>query len=263
MDWQTILIAAALVGGTGVLIAVFLEAATKVFHVDADPRIEAIEDVLPGNNCGGCGYPGCSACAKAIVEGETSASACVVGGQPVACEVADIMGTKAAKTIRLVAVVGCSGNCYRTEKLYRYTGLRSCKSLTYMQNGGPKACTHGCAGYGDCVKVCQFDAMTIVNGVAYVDWKKCRGCGQCAEACPKHLIKLVPVINKYQIMCSSHDKGKDVMAVCENGCIACHACERACEQGAITFDNNLPVINQDKCNSCGACARACPKRVIS
>ena len=83
MSITGIIIAAAIVGGTGLFIGVFLGIAGKKFAVEVDEREEAILEVLPGNNCGGCGYAGCSGLAAAIAKGEAPVNQCPVGGEPV------------------------------------------------------------------------------------------------------------------------------------------------------------------------------------
>lgn len=259
---STVLIAACIVGGTGILIAILLGIANKAFAVDTDPREEAILEVLPGNNCGGCGFPGCSGLAHAIAQGKAPCGQCPVGGDEVASQVAAIMGTRVRKTVRKVACVQCIGTCDRTKKEYNYSGLETCKSVAYMQNGGPKSCQYGCMGFGDCVRVCDFDAIHIVNGVAVADWKSCRGCGKCVEACPRHVIDLMPLTIKHQVLCKSHETGKKVKQVCEYGCIGCKACEKVCKFDAIHVIDNLAKIDPTKCTGCKECSAKCPQNII-
>ena len=125
-------------------------------------------------------------------------------------------------------------------------------------------CTgYGCLGYGDCVKVCKFGALSIVDGVAHVDEELCTGCGACAKACPHLLIGMVPVKNHVAVRCSSRDKGAVVRKVCSAGCIGCMMCTKVCPTGAITVSDFLAAIDPEKCTNCGACAEKCPVKVIS
>ena len=262
MSLSGILIATAIVGGTGIFIGFFLGFAGKKFAVEVDEKEEAILAVLPGNNCGGCGYPGCSGLAAAIAKGEAPVNQCPVGGNPVGAKIAEIMGVEAIETERKVAFVRCSGSHGTAKELYEYTGVDSCKMVAAMQNGGPWACKSGCLGYGDCVSACQFGAIQVINGVSVVSKELCQACGKCVAACPKGIIELIPYKNKYRVACSSTDKGKTVMQVCQAGCIGCKLCEKECKFDAIHVINNVAVIDYDKCKNCGACARKCPRGII-
>ncbi len=262
MSMTGIILAAVIVGGTGLFIGIFLGLADKQFAVEVDEKEEQILGVLPGNNCGGCGYPGCSGLAAAISKGEAPVNACPVGGAPVAAKVGAIMGVDAGEQIREVAFVKCAGTCEVTKQTYNYNGLHDCVMINMMQNGGPKACTFGCLGEGSCVQACPFDAIHIVDGVAVVDKDACKACGKCIAVCPRHLIELVPYVQKHLVQCSSRDKGKDVMSVCSVGCIGCKMCEKVCEFDAVKVVDNIAHIDPSKCTNCGKCAEKCPKKVI-
>lgn len=258
-----IILAAVIIGATGCLIGFFLCISAEKLAVEVDERETAIIDVLPGNNCGGCGYAGCSGLAAAIVKGEAPVNQCPVGGAPVAAKVGEIMVVSAEAGTRQVAFVKCSGTCEKAVDNYKYEGVKDCTAMAYVPGGGPKACKHGCMGYGSCVKACPFDAIHVVDGIALVDKEACKACGKCIAACPRHMIELIPYDATYAVSCSSKDKGKDVMAVCQTGCIACHLCEKQCEHDAIHVEDNIAHIDQDKCIGCGACAEKCPKKVIT
>ena len=262
MNIVGIILAAVVVGGTGLFIGFFLGFAGKKFAVEVDEREEAICGVLPGNNCGGCGYAGCSGLAAAIVKGEAEITACPVGGAPVAAQIGEIMGMEAGAQVRQTAFVKCGGTCEKAKTDYQYDGLSDCIMVNMMQNGGPKTCNYGCLGEGTCVKACPFDAIHIVDGVAVVDKDACKACGKCIAVCPKNLIELVPYDQKHLVNCSSQDKGKDVMAACSVGCIGCKMCVRVCEDEAITVVNNIAHIDPAKCTNCGKCAEKCPKKII-
>ena len=226
MNITAILIAAAVIAVAGIIVGIGLGLFGEKFKVEVDEKEVAIREELPGNNCGGCGFAGCDALAKAIAEGKAPANACPVGGAPVGEKIAAILG------------------------------------VSVVPAGGPKACSYGCTGFGSCVKACQFDAIHVVDGVAVVDKEKCVACGKCVATCPKGLIQIVPYSAEHLVQCSSHDKGKDVKAACQAGCIGCTLCTKQCESDAIHMDNNLAFIDYEKCTNCGKCAAKCPAKVI-
>lgn len=258
-----IILAAVMVGGVGLVIGIILGIAGEKLKVEVDPREEGILGVLPGNNCGGCGYAGCSGLAAAIVKGEAEISACPVGGAPVAALIGEIMGVEAGEAVRMVAHVKCIGDCEKASKDYNYYGIQDCSMMPFVSNGGPKSCNYGCLGFGSCVKACPFDAIHVQDGIAVVDKENCKACSKCINACPKDLIELIPYEAKVVVNCSSKDMGKIVMKACKVGCIGCRMCARVCEAEAITVENNIAHIDQTKCTGCGACAEKCPKKIIT
>lgn len=257
-----ILIAMAIVGAVGLFIGLFLGIAGIKFKVDVDEREEKVLEALPGNNCGGCGYAGCSGLAAAIAKGEAPVNACPVGGEPVGEQIAQIMGVKAEKGEKMVAFVACQGTCEKARFDYEYHGIKDCQMLSFVPNGGPKSCDYGCLGYGSCVKACPFDAIHIVNGVAVVDKDACKACGKCVAVCPKHLISLVPYNAGYLVACSSKQKGVVAMKECDAACIGCGICQKNCPASAVKVENFCASIDPDKCEGCGVCAEKCPKNVI-
>lgn len=263
MDVTSVIIATAIVAGSGLIIGLFLGFSGKKFAVEVDELEIAVSEALPGNNCGGCGYAGCDALAKAIATGEASPSACPVGGQPVAAEIAKIMGLEEGEIVRKTAFVMCAGSCEKAKNDYEYFGTQDCKMLEFVPDGGPKACKYGCHGYGDCVRVCEFDAIHIVDGIAIVDEEKCKACGKCVTECPRNIIEMIPYGSTQKVMCSSKSKGKDTKAVCSIGCIACKLCEKACEFDAIKVVDNIAHIDYNKCTKCRKCAEKCPVKVIT
>ena len=262
MNYGAMITAVLLIGILGLLLGLFLGFAAKVFHVETDEREDKIIESLPGNNCGGCGYPGCSGLAAAIVKGEAPVNGCPVGGDTVAKKVAEIMGVEAGEGVHLVAYVKCGGNCEVAEKKYEYHGETDCRMVAMVPGGGDKSCVYGCLGYGSCVKECQFDAIHIVKGIAVVDKDACKACGKCVEICPKKLIELIPYDSAYMVACSSKDKGPDVMKSCKTGCIGCGLCMKNCEAGAVTVSELVAHIDQEKCVKCGVCMEKCPRKTI-
>ena len=257
-----IIIAAAVVGGTGIFIGLLLGIAGEKLKVEVDQIELDVRAALPGNNCGGCGFPGCDGLAKAITEGNAAVGTCPVGGAAVAAKIATIMGEDAVQTVHRIAFVKCAGTCEVTKETYNYTGVEDCAVMPFVPNGGPKTCTYGCMGYGACVKACQFDAIHIINGIAVVDKEACKACGKCVAICPRHLIEIIPYEVPLAVMCASKDKGKDVMVGCSVGCIACGICVKQCEFDAIKVENNIAHIDYEKCTGCGKCADKCPKKII-
>ena len=263
MSITGIVIATVIVGGVGIFIGLFLGAAGEKFAVEVDEKEVAVRECLPGNNCGGCGYAACDGLAAAIARGEAPVNGCPVGGEAVSSKIAAIMGVEAGASERKVAFVACMGDCEKAKQDYDYSGVEDCQAVVYVPNKGPKACSYGCMGFGSCVKACPFDAVHIIDGIAVVDPEACKACGKCVAACPKNLIELVPYDAKQKVVCSSKDKGKDVMAACSVGCIGCHLCEKNCPEHAVTVTDNIAHIDYEKCTGCGTCAEKCPKKVIT
>ncbi|MBR2274531.1 MAG: RnfABCDGE type electron transport complex subunit B [Lachnospiraceae bacterium] len=262
MSVQGIIIATVIVGGIGLLIGIFLSIFGNIFKVEVDERESAIEEALPGNNCGGCGFPGCSGLAAAIVKGEAPVNGCPVGGAAVAEKVGEIMGVSAEASEKMVAFVKCHGTCEATKNNYDYTGVEDCRMIAFSPSGGPKSCEFGCTGFGSCTKVCKFDAIHVVDGIAVVDKEKCTACGQCVAICPKHIIELIPYKAKFAVACSSKDRGPDVMKKCTAGCIGCSLCVKNCPKEAVEVKDFLAHIDQEKCVGCSLCSQKCPRKII-
>ena len=227
------------------LLAAFgLAIAARVFAVPSDPKAEAIEEALPGANCGACALPGCSELAKRIAEGKADVDACPVGGEVVAQAIASIMGMEfAGGADREVALVLCKGNDQVAAKRFFYNGVFDCNSAALVF-GGDKACTYGCLGLGTCAGVCPFGAIEMLpGGLARVDPEKCTGCTKCVSSCPKDIIRMIPAKRNLHILCSSHDKGGAARKHCKVACIGCMKCVKAAPEGAIAMDNFLAVVD--------------------
>jgi len=257
-----IILAILIVTVIGVIGAVILVAASILMYVPVDERVEKITAVLAGANCGACGCAGCADYAKSIVEEGNAVNKCIPGGAACAAKVAAIMGVEAGSTTPMKAVVACSGTCEKTSKRFEFEGVQSCLAVKGLY-GGDGMCKFGCLGYGDCTRACTFDAIHIENGVAKVDRAKCTGCGACAAACPNKIISIVPEHKrKPVVLCQNKDKGAQTRKDCTAGCIGCMKCAKACPKQAITVENNLAVIDQEKCVGCQLCVKECPVGVI-
>ena len=259
---STIIMSIVILAALGILIGILLGVAGKVFAVETDEKVVQVRECLPGNNCGGCGYPGCDGLAEAIAAGEASIDSCPVGGAAVAQKIGKIMGVETEESVKKVAYVRCAGTCEKASSKYNYVGEMSCKDAMMVPGQGEKACSYGCLGLGSCVSACQFDALSIEDGIAKVNPEKCVACGQCVKACPKNLITMIPYDSHYAVQCNSQDKGKEVMSVCKVGCIGCGICVKQCEFGAVTVENNIAFIDGEKCVGCGKCAEKCPRKII-
>lgn len=249
-------------GGLAIFFGVVLAYASKKFAVEVDERVTEVRTALPGANCGGCGFAGCDALADAIVKGEAALNACPVGGAPLAQKIAEIMGQVAEDKEREIARVICNGDCNSAKDKYEFFGIEDCKAAAMMVGGGHKQCAQGCLGLGTCVRVCPFDAIHVVNGVAIVDEEKCTACKKCIVACPKNIIELVPASKEVRVLCKNTEKGKATMDACKVGCIACQKCVKACNFDAIHVENNLAKIDYSKCVNCMMCAEVCPTKTI-
>ena len=264
---NVVLITIAVLAVLGCVAAVILYFVSQKFKVFEDPKIAEVEEVLPGANCGGCGFPGCHGMAEALTKADDiSTLNCPVGGAPVMSKVAEILGKTVAASAPKIAVVRCNGNCEARPKTLNYDGAKSC-AIAATHFGGDTGCSFGCLGLGDCVDACQFDAIRINSetGLPEVDEDKCVACGACAKACPKNVIELRnkgPKSRRIWVSCVNKDKGGVAMKACKSACIGCGKCFKECQFGAITVENNLAYIDFTKCKMCRKCVAACPTHAI-
>lgn len=258
---KAILSAAGMLGILGLIFGILLAFAAKVFFVHEDERKVQVEACLPGANCGGCGYAGCSAYAEAIVSGKSALNKCGAGGSETAERIAQIMGAESQQVERKYARVRCSGTNEFASSKYMYQGLVDCTAANRLLDGY-LSCKYGCIGFGSCAKVCPNDCISIRDGVAVVDQQRCTGCGKCVGECPKHIIDLIPESAKFTVACSSKHKGAKTKKNCSIGCIGCKMCEKNCPYGAISVVDNIASIDFEKCNGCGICAEKCPSKII-
>ncbi len=239
-----------------------LAVASRFLAVKRDERLEALEEVLPGANCGACGSPGCGAFASAVIEGDAVPTGCTVGGAAVAEQIASILGVEVETVGAQVAHVFCQGGLDDRHVQYVYSGPRDCRAMNIL-SGGDRSCDSGCLHQGTCRDVCPFDAISMGdNGIPVVNWDLCTACGICVAACPRDIIHLVPQDQKLVVECSNPGRAKDVRQVCKVGCLACGMCVRACDSKAWSMDNNLPVLDNQACQLAGTCIEKCPTKVI-
>lgn len=262
MELATVLYPVLSIGGLGLVFGLGLGYASIKFKVFEDPKIPLVRDLLPGANCGGCGFAGCDAFAGAVVDGSAKPSGCPVGGGELAGKIADILGVEAGSVEKSIAFVKCSGSCDKASNKYEYYGVEDC-NIAMQLAGGSKTCGYGCMGNGSCVKACKFDAIHIVDGLAVVDKEKCVACGACVDVCPKKLIDIIPYRCEVAVMCNSLDNGKVVKAGCSVGCIGCKICEKACGADAVHVENFLAKVDYEKCTMCYECTKKCPTKAIS
>lgn len=264
---NTILISLIILGSTGLIAAVLLYVIAQAFKVEEDPRIDEVQEVLPGANCGGCGSAGCRAFAETCVKASSlDGLLCPVGGSATMAKVGEILGMAAAAGDPKVAVVRCNGTCEARPKTSEYNGTRTCAIMNSLYVG-ETGCGFGCLGCGDCVAACQFDAihMDELTGLPVVDEDKCTSCGACAKACPRNIIEIRKKGDaglRMVVECVNKDKGAAAKKACLNACIGCGKCKQVCGAEAITVENNLAYIDAEKCILCRDCESACPTGAI-
>jgi H+/Na+-translocating ferredoxin:NAD+ oxidoreductase subunit B len=240
-----ILIAVASMAGLGVVFAVGLVLASRVFGIEQDARIEALVDALPGINCGGCGYGGCEAYAQDVVNGAV-VTLCTPGGPEVAETLARIMGVQADAATPVRAVLHCQGGRQQCGDRFAYVGELDCRAA-HLTSGGHSRCLYGCLGLGTCATVCPVDAIRMSeDGLPVIDADTCIACGKCVVTCPRALISLLRVDRRTYLGCVTRDKGKDVKSICKVGCIGCGICARKDADGAIAMADNLPELDYEK-----------------
>ena len=264
---NTIILTIAILAGLGLLLALVLYLVAAKFKVEEDPRIDEVEKVMPGANCGGCGFAGCRAFADSAVKAPNlDGHYCPVGGNEVMKKVAAILGFEVKEQAPQVAVVRCNGTCVNRPRTNVYDGVQSCRVKAALYSGDT-GCAFGCLGCGDCVAACQFGAirMNPQTGLPEVDQEKCTACGACAKACPKQIIEIRPKGPRGMRMfvsCVNKDKGPVARKACSAACIGCGICAKTCQHGAIVVENNVAYIDPAKCKLCRECEAVCPTGAI-
>jgi H+/Na+-translocating ferredoxin:NAD+ oxidoreductase subunit B len=262
LDWSLVWKAALALGGLSFLFGVLLAIAYGRFKVETDPRLDELLEAVLGTNCGACGYPGCEAACEAVLRGDASVDVCIAGGSKCAEAVARVMGVEAQVSERGVALVHCKGGLTESFPKARYQGINSCAAADKIAGGG-KACEYGCLGLGTCKAVCPVNAIIIdEDHRRWVNRDRCTGCGLCVEACPRHLIQVVPRNQQVLVVCNNRDRGQRAREVCSVCCNACGKCREVCDFDAVRIADKRAWIDYDKCTQCGKCIEACPTSVL-
>ena len=257
--WTVVLMAA-----VGLVGSVLLSIVSRKLAIGEDERLTYLVSILPGVNCGSCGYAGCEQYAKALLDG-TPPNACTAGGDRVADELAAFLGVEATGVVQREAFVACRGTYEHIEPNLAFRGVPSCRvysTLVYTSI----SCPFGCLGFGDCAGVCPFDANHVKDGVASIDTAACTGCGACAEVCPRHVIKLASqkeAPHIASVACMNTMGGKRTREVCSAGCIGCMKCQKACTFGAVSVENGLARVDPAQCTGCNACIDVCPTGALT
>ncbi|MFY9380923.1 MAG: RnfABCDGE type electron transport complex subunit B [Eubacteriales bacterium] len=257
-----ILTALILLSSSGLICGALLAIASVFMSTEKDEGEVEIRAVLPGVNCGACGYGTCDGYAAALASDNTvKTNLCIPGADSVAEKLSQLTGAPYEGVVERIAYVKCGGGCSQTVRKHHYEGYGSC-SAANMLYGGIWGCEWACQGFGDCVLACPDGAISIVDGMARVNARKCTGCGICVSVCPKGIIEMFYDSSRVIVTCSNHDKGAVARKKCKRSCIACRRCEKACPTDAIKVEDNLAVINYELCTGCGECARVCPTGCI-
>jgi Na+-translocating ferredoxin:NAD+ oxidoreductase RNF subunit RnfB len=240
------IIPAAIMAGLGLFFATLLAVAYRYLRVYEDPRIEQVEELLPGSNCGACGEPGCHGFAEKLVAGDASPSKCTVSSPEGLDLIADFLGVDAGEQIKRVARLHCAGGRAEARQIAAYEGYSSCTGAHLVQGGG-KGCVWGCLGLSDCEVVCTFDAIEMnANGLPVVDPLKCTACGDCVDACPRNLFEILPLSHALLVQCKATLAGEEAVALCTVACDACGRCAADAAPGLIHMENNLPIVDYSK-----------------
>lgn len=228
----------------GLLTGIAIAIVSRLFGVELDPLEDEIKALLPGANCGGCGYAGCAGYAKALVAGTAKPGACAAQKPEDLARMSELLGVAAVTREAKVAVVMCSGDDFHATRQAQYNGINNCRDAMIVA-AGAKTCTFGCIGLGACARACPFGAIEITPGhLAVVHKELCRGCGKCVQACPKKLIRLVPKSAPIHVHCSNPLKGAVKLKACKAACIGCGKCVKAApENMRIDSGVALAVIN--------------------
>ena len=236
----------------------------EFFSVEEDPLKSQIRAVLPGANCGACGFPGCDAYAASVAKGEAGVNGCSAGGQAVAEQIVVLVGGSASVK-PLVAVMACRGSREKALLKGKYIGVKTCRAAK-ISTGSIKRCAWGCQGFGDCTKMCKFGALSMgKDGLPHIDSAKCTGCRACANECPQHIIWVISRdVKGARPLCSNLNVNKAMVGKnCKAGCIKCEICVKNCPEGCIKMLNGIPVVDNNKCSSCGTCVTKCPIKVMA
>ncbi len=264
MDVATLLLSSAILGGVGLTFGALIAFANHNLKVWEDPRVNAVTDLLPGANCGACGFAGCRAFAESVITGDTPPAECTVMGPEETDDVAAYLGVDAGEAQQRVARLLCAGSSAVAPWKAEYYGIESCGAAVAVGGGG-KGCSWGCVGLADCAVSCDFDAIHMSDfGLPIVDPELCTACNDCVEACPLDLFVIMPVEHHLIVQCRNLLEGERATDVCEVACNACRRCVQDAADGLIHMENGLAVIDYDQFELQSAEAtRRCPTGAIT
>jgi electron transport complex protein RnfB len=260
---QAVLLAAMIMGGLGAFFGLILATANRLLRFEEDPRIDRVEEMLPGSNCGACGEPGCRAFAERVVIGARQPSGCTVSSPEGIEGIAGFLGVEAGEQIKRVARLHCAGGLGRARELADYEGFESCRAAHLVAAGG-KTCVWGCLGLADCAVVCDFDAIRMnADRLPVVDIEACTACGDCVDVCPRDLFELLPITEHLIVQCSAPVAAEEARAMCSVACDACGRCAQDAAPGLIEMRDNLPVVDYARGGPATPDATVrCPTRAI-
>ena len=263
MDPLAIIQSVAILGGVGLTFGVFIALANAKLKVWEDPRIGSVTDLLPGANCGACGFAGCRAFAEGVVGGDIAPADCTVASDLDREDIATFLGVDAGEADKKVARLLCAGGTDVAVMKALYHGVESCGAAVAVSGGG-KGCAWGCIGMSDCAVACDFDAIHMNDfDLPVVDVEKCTSCGDCVDACPLDLFVIMPLDHKLIVQCKNLIDGDEATEVCSVACTACGRCVQDAAPGLISLESGLAVIDYSKIEMAdpGATAR-CPTDAI-
>lgn len=243
MEVEAVLVAVLSMVGLGVGLSGLLAVANRKLYVYEDPRIDQVDGLLPGADCGACGFPGCRAFAEQVVGGSMAPGNCTVSSEEIREAIADLLGVAVGGDEKQVARLACAGGTNVARQRAKYEGLGTCRAANLVAGGG-KGCAWGCLGLGDCMVVCDFDAITMnVFGLPVVDEDLCTACGDCVDICPKDLFSLHPVSHQLWVACKNLAFGDEAESECAVACTACGKCAADAPEGLVQMINNLAVVD--------------------
>lgn len=258
-----IVTAVGIMGGLGTLLGGVLAVSHRFLAVPEDPRLERVEEMLPGTNCGACGEPGCHAFATSLLAGANTPAQCTVSSPDGIAAIASFLGVDAGHREKTVARLHCAGGRAQAKQIAAYEGMENCRAAALVSGGG-KGCSWGCLGLADCARACTFDAIHMNgNGLPVVDVDKCTSCNDCVEVCPRDLFEILPVAQPLLVQCRIPLAGDEARALCSVACDACGRCAQDAQGGLITMIGNLPVVDAARGDDAHPAATfRCPTRAI-
>ncbi len=244
---KEIIIPILVLGLSGFAFSMLLALLSKKLKVEEDPQAAKVLELLPGLNCGACGFSGCRAFAEAVTKECNVFSGCLPAGAEVNKQIAETLGIIGCISSHTqVVICHCSAKRGEKKASSKYLGPNTCQAANI--SAGVIDCTYGCLGFGDCVTICPVGALTLQEQTICVDFKKCAGCGKCVKACPRNLLEIIPVkkgLPVYNVACTNKETALEVKKVCSKGCIGCTLCTKI-ESSPYQMKDNLSVIDYER-----------------